>query len=67
MLEIFLRIQEEGGNLNPYDPQTARAFNDIKIEDIRKEVLEEAGLNTLNEPGMKIFQHAVQKFSADPT
>ena len=55
MLDIFLRIQEDGGSINPYDPSVARAFNEIKIEEIRKEVLEEAGLNSMNEPGMKIF------------
>lgn len=61
----FLELKNAGISLSYNNPQLLMALHELKLDDIKKNVLHEAQLDKFDDPATKIFQYATQKYTQE--
>lgn len=63
----FIEMKQSGVTLSYNNPQILMGLHELKLDDIKKEILKENKLDQYEDPANKIFQYAVQKYSQENT
>jgi len=65
-IQQFLQnLKEKGITISYQNPKVLMGLQDLKLDDIRKQILIEEGLDKFQDPALKIFQYATQKYSSE--
>jgi len=61
----FQELKSQGVEISFNNPRILMTLHNLKLEDLRRDILIEAGLDKFEDPAAKIFQYATQKYTAD--
>ena len=62
--EFLQSLKEKGISIACNDSQVLMGIQNLKLDDLRKEILVKEGLDKFKSHPLKIFQYAIQKYSA---
>lgn len=63
--EVFQNLKQEGEEINLNNPRVLNSLNNVKLEEIKKLILQEEGLNNFDDAPSKILQYASIKFTRE--
>jgi len=65
-IQQFLKnLKEKGIHISYENPQVLMGLQDLRLDEIRNQILVEAGLDKYQDPPLKIFQYASQKYASE--